>query len=84
MIDEFDEKIEVGTIFGRARKIKPLWFVWRGIKYSIREITYYWTTQQGDALTHHFSVRDKADNLFEIGYNAQTLVWKLLKVEVEG
>jgi hypothetical protein len=83
MIDEFDEKIEVGTIFGRARKIKPVWFVWRGIKYFIWEIAYYWTTEQGDALIHHFSVRDKANNLFEIGYNAQTLVWKLLKVEVE-
>ncbi len=84
MINKFDEKIEVGTIFGRGRKINPVWFVWRGIKYPIQETTYYWTTDQGEALIHHFSVRDKANNLFEIGYNAQTLVWKLFKVEVEG
>jgi len=84
MINEFDEKIVVGSIFGAGKKINPVWFAWRGIKYPIREITYYWTSEKGDAVIHHFSVRDRADNLFEIGYNARTLVWKLFKVEVQG
>ena len=84
MINQFDEKIEVGTIFGRGSKMKPIWFIWKGIKYPSQDIAYYWTSERGDPLIHHFSVKDKDNNVFEIGYNARTLVWKLLKVEVDG
>lgn len=84
MRHEFDEEIEVGALFGKATKIRPVWFVWKGIKYLIRDVAYCWTTSEGEAVIHHFSVKDKSGNLFEIAYNAQTLVWKLFKVEAEG
>jgi hypothetical protein len=81
---EFDERIELAAVFGGRAKLRPLWFVWKGTKYFIRDVTYYWTTSSGEAVIHHFSVKDESCNLFEIGYNTRTLVWKLLKLEAEG
>ncbi|GJQ49178.1 hypothetical protein KsCSTR_19600 [Candidatus Kuenenia stuttgartiensis] len=41
MITEVHEAIKVGAIFGdNKKKLKPVWFIWNGTKYTIREITY--------------------------------------------
>lgn len=65
------------------KKIKPVWFVWRGRQYRIKEVTYTWTNKEGRATVHYFSVTDGQD-LYEIAYNTETMVWKLVAVEVEG
>jgi hypothetical protein len=80
---QIEEKISVGAIFGSATggKLKPLWFFWNKRKYQIKEVTYGWMTKEGKATVYHFSVKDENDNLFEITYNNESLVWKVLAVE---
>lgn len=84
MITEVNELIKVGAVFGdNKRKLKPVWFVWSGRKYNIREITYIWTERIGKAGILHFTVTDDA-NLFDISYNSDTLAWTLHSVESIG
>lgn len=83
MITLINELVTVGVIFGDGRKIKPVWFKWRGKKHSIQTITYTWTSRQGRALIHHFSATDGA-NLYELCYNTESLDWELAHVEVNG
>lgn len=84
MITEVNEPIKVGAIFGdNKKKLKPVWFVWSGRKYDIKEITYIWTERVGKASIHHFTVTDSA-NLFDISYSTDNLVWTLHSVETAG
>ncbi len=84
MITEVNEPIKVGAIFGdNKKKLKPVWFVWSGKKYDIREITYIWTQKTGKSSIHHFTVTDGA-NLFDISYSADTIVWTLHSIETAG
>ena len=87
MITEIDEPIKVGVVFGAdsigGKKIKPVWFVWKERQYRIKEVTYTWTNKDGRASVHSFSVTD-GQNLYEISYNTETRVWRLVAVEVEG
>ncbi len=84
MITEINEPIKVGAIFGdNKKKLKPVWFVWSGRKYDVKEVTYIWTERVGKAGIHHFSVADGA-HLFDISYNTDTLTWMLHSVETEG
>ncbi|MFO0794052.1 MAG: hypothetical protein U0586_08300 [Candidatus Brocadiaceae bacterium] len=84
MITEVNEPIKVGAIFGdNKKKLKPVWFVWSGQKYDIREITYIWTEKAGKSSIHHFTVTDGA-NLFDISYSADTIVWTLHSIETAG
>lgn len=77
MITEVNEQIKVGAIFGdNKKKLKPVWFIWSGRKYDIKEITYIWTENGGKAHVHHFTVTDSA-NLFDISYSTDTMVWTL-------
>jgi len=86
MITEIGEPIKVGVVFGAncigGKKIKPVWFIWKGKQYRIKEVTYTWTNKEGSASVHYFSVTDD-QNLYEISYNAETMVWVLMAVEVE-
>ena len=87
MITEIDEPIKVGVVFGAncigGKKIKPVWFIWKEKQYHIKEVTYAWTNKEGSASVHYFSVTD-GQNLYEISYNAETMVWVLMAVEMEG
>ncbi len=84
MITEINEPIKVGAIFGdNKKKLKPVWFVWGGRKYNIREITYIWTEKTGKSVICHFAVADGA-NLFNISYSTDSLVWTLHSVETAG
>jgi hypothetical protein len=87
MITEIGEPIKVGVVFGAdcigGKKIKPVWFIWKERQYRIKEVTYTWTGKEGSASVHYFSVTDGQD-LYEIAYNTETVVWKLMAVEVEG
>lgn len=82
MITHINERVKVGVVFGNGIKIKPVWFKWQGKQRRIQTITYTWTTHQGRALIHHFSVTDGA-SLYELRYNTETFVWELAKVEVD-
>ncbi len=87
MITEIDEPIKVGAVFGAdsigGKKIKPVWFIWKGRQYRIKDVTYTWTNKEGRSFVHYFSVTDCQD-LYEISYNTETMVWRLMAVEVEG
>ncbi|MFN3531381.1 MAG: hypothetical protein ACK41Q_02545 [Candidatus Brocadia sp.] len=84
MITEVNEPVTVGVIFGdNKKKLKPVWFVWSGRKYSVQEITYIWTERIGKASIHHFTISDGA-NLFDISFNTDTLIWILHSVETDG
>jgi len=87
MITKINEPIKVGAVFGAdsigGKKLKPVWFVWKERQYRIKEVTYTWTNKEGRAFVHSFSVTDD-QNLYEISYNTETMVWKLVAVEMEG
>ncbi|MDY6855156.1 MAG: hypothetical protein SWO11_10710 [Thermodesulfobacteriota bacterium] len=71
------EKIKVGVIYGGKKKIMPVWFMWKGTKYPVKEITYYWQDSKGREPLHYFSVSD-GDTLFKLCFNGYTLDWRLL------
>ncbi|MDR4507161.1 MAG: hypothetical protein MRJ65_02795 [Candidatus Brocadiaceae bacterium] len=84
MITEINETIKVGAIFGdKKKKIKPVWFIWSGQKYPVREVTYIWATRTGKAVIYHFTVTDSV-NLFTLSYNTETLQWVLHTIETAG
>ena len=78
-----DERIRVGVIYGAEKKAAPVWFMWKGTKYSIEEITYYWQDRKGREPLHYFSVTD-GDNLFKLCFNGFTLNWHLLEVHQQS
>ena len=84
MITQIDETIKVVAIFGGGRKLRPAYFLWKNRKYKILQITYTWTSWEGKAKIYHFSVVDADDNLFEICYNTESMVWRLVNVQTEG
>ena len=79
---EPEQPIKVGAIFGGKKKIRPVWFIWEGREYHIKEITYTWGIREGRALLYHFSVTtDRADNLFELCYRTDSATWHLSACE---
>ena len=86
MITEIDEPIKVGVVFGAncigGKKIKPVWLIWKEKQYHIKEVTYTWTNREGSTSVHYFSVTD-GQNLYEIAYNTEAMVWMLMAVEME-
>ncbi len=57
MQEPIDGAVAVAAIFGGGR-VKPVWFVWQGRKYAVREVTYAWEDREGAAVRKHFSVTD--------------------------
>jgi hypothetical protein len=82
MVVVIGEIIKVGAVFGGG-KVLPKWFVWKGRKYEVEEITYTWKDKNGRETLHHFSVTDGSD-LFELCYREREMSWYLASVEVEG
>jgi hypothetical protein len=76
---EINEPITVGAVFSRG-EIQPLWFTWSGRQIRVRETTFIWKTAEGSASLVHFSVSD-GQGLFEICYNAKTLLWRVLNAD---
>ena len=72
------DKVKVGIVYGGKKKVTPVWFIWKGTKYPVKEITYYWQDTSGKEPLHYFSVSD-GDNLFKLCFNGYTLVWYLLE-----
>ncbi len=80
MLTALDESIVVGAVFGGGRKMRPVWFVRNGREHRIQREFSSWTTREGRATVHHFSVSD-GSALFEICYNTEAMAWRLRGVE---
>ncbi len=80
MINNINERVKVGAVFGDNFDIKPVWFIWQNQKYSINSITYRWSSRKGREALQHFSVTDGV-NLYELCYNTGSSIWTLAKVE---
>lgn len=70
-----DERIDVGAVF-KKDAVKPRWFIWKGRKYDIKEVTYIWADTLGDAHVMRFAV-SVGDTLFELSLNQKSLEWRL-------
>ena len=81
MMTEINEPVEVGAVF-RKSGIRPVWFYWKGRKYSVERVTYRWKEKAGEAWRHFFSVFDGV-NTFELIYDSRALEWKLGRVASE-
>ena len=76
---ELSEKISVGAVFA-AGGVRPAWFVWRGRKYSVGEVTYTWESREGLARLKHFSVVS-GGNVYALSYNPEDCGWEIKGVE---
>ena len=79
-----EQPIKVGAIFGGKKKIRPVWFIWAGREYHIKEITYTWNIREGRTLFYFFSVIDRNDNLYELCYRTGSATWHLSAFEWEN
>lgn len=84
MQEIINEKVIVAAVFGDSRKkISPVWFIRRGNKHKVKKVTYVWSERKGGIILYHFSVYDGAD-LYDLTYNASSLVWSIGSVDMEG
>jgi len=84
MYTQINESIKVGVVFDKTSnsKMRPVWFMRSGRKYTVKEITFSWHAKNGEATIHYFSVTD-GSAVYEISFNDKTLNWLLGKVYVE-
>lgn len=79
---DVDEVVQVGAVFGRdGKKLQPAWFIWSGQCRRVARSTYTWSDRAGQARVHHFSVVDGQGNVYELAYQAESLVWRLMAVQ---
>jgi hypothetical protein len=76
------EKIKVNAIFEEGGRMRPIHFVWRGKKYTVLKVNYFWHAREGRTLYKHFSVFDGV-NHFHLVFNAEDLQWELNGVYFE-
>lgn len=74
------EPISVIASFGLPYKIKPVRFKWSGRLLEVKEITYTWTTKEGQSNIYHFSVSD-GKTLYELSFDTNSLVWRIKNLE---
>jgi hypothetical protein len=72
------EKVNVLASFTGG--IRPIKFKWSGRLITVKDVTYTWKSREGNAHIHHFSVTD-GDSLYELSFDAQSLVWRLENLE---
>jgi hypothetical protein len=82
MATKIDEPITVGAVF-RQGGVRPAWFIWRGRRYEVREVTMSWATAEGRERIRHVSVTDGASE-FELALNQERLTWRLVAVDADG
>jgi hypothetical protein len=73
------EKITVGAVFYPGG-MRPAWFVWRGRKYTVSEVTYTWESREGMAKLRHFSVC-AGPNVYAMAYDPEGCAWEMRGVE---
>jgi len=74
------ETINVVASFGLPYKIRPVRFKWSGKLREVKDITYSWTTREGQSSIYHFSVTD-GNALYELSFNVTSLLWRLENLE---
>ena len=74
------EIINVVASFGLPYKIRPVRFTWSGKLREVQDITYSWTTREGQSSIYHFSVTD-GNTLYELSFNITSLLWRLENLE---
>jgi hypothetical protein len=77
---DIGESISVIASFGLPYKIKPVRFKWSGRLREVKDITYSWTTKEGQSKIYHFSVSD-GKTLYELSFDTSSLLWRLEKLE---
>jgi hypothetical protein len=82
MLETINEEIQVGVVF-KQRRTRPVWFIWKGRQYTIQEITYTWSTQEGESRIQYFAASD-GTHLFELSLDCHALIWRLLRVHIDG
>ncbi len=78
MVMEVDEKIEVGAIFRRG-KVKPVWFIWKSRRHSVRDVTYEWHERRGENFFHYFQVVAD-EGIYRVSLDSRSLAWHLEKI----
>ena len=81
MHTDINEPVSVGAVFSSG-KITPRFFVWKGRKYPIDRITYFWRSKTGTMPILHYAVVCR-ESIYEISYNSTTYDWRLEKINVE-
>lgn len=79
---EIGEQVSVLAAFGGKNRLRPLRFNWSGRQIHIKEITYEWTTMEGNRRLLHFSVTD-GNSLYELCFDTTSVRWRLEGVEME-
>lgn len=74
------EIISVVASFGLPYRIRPVMFTWSGKLREVKDITYSWTTREGQNSIYHFSVTD-GNTLYELSFNVTSLLWRLENLE---
>jgi len=82
-IEELNDPIDVVTVF-RDGSMAPVKFRWAGRTYPVARVAYKWVTREGAYPVHHFSVVTRADTIYEIILNTQTMQWTLIKAQMDG
>jgi hypothetical protein len=74
------ETISVIASFGLPYRIRPMRFRWTGKLFEVKEITYTWTTREGESKLYHFSISD-GKALYELSFDTTSLLWRLEKLD---
>jgi len=80
---EIGERIFVIAAFGRSIRLKPLKFTWSNRQVDVKDVTYEWTTSEGNSRLLHFSVTD-GNTLYELSFNTNSILWRLEGVETDA
>lgn len=78
MFDIINQSIKVQAQFDQGQ-LKPLCFTWGQTELIVDKIVFNHTHRLGNAVLYTFSVL-KNQITYELQFNNQTLVWKLLKI----
>lgn len=73
------EPISVVYYFdARNKKVKPFQLTWNNQDYLLGSVDYHHKTRDGTTLIHHFTLCDKARQMyFKIALNTNNLHWEL-------
>jgi hypothetical protein len=75
MPTNINKPIKVGAIF-KGASIHPVWFIWEGRKYTIKEVNYTWGSTKGEAPIHYFSVSDEC-NSYKLSFDSKNMTWRI-------
>lgn len=74
------EPISVIASFGPPYRVRPVRFRWSGRLLEVKEVTYTWTTKEGERRLYHFSVTD-GSTLYELSFDTAALLWRIEQLE---